>query len=95
VNVSYFLVADSAAQKEHKKIVCTIDGALVVASTGQIVGSEKITTATWKNDHTLSNYFLWKYEEPLFSDRIIWSRKWKKFSNSWDNGPWGSSGFSH
>lgn len=93
VTVSYYLLRDEGVRKEFKQYICTIDGVPVVSATSKIANAEKITMSTWKTKHTLSNYFLWKYEEPLFSDRVIWSRKWKKFSDSWDSCPWGNGRF--
>ncbi|KAI5190411.1 hypothetical protein NEMIN01_1035 [Nematocida minor] len=102
IAVQYYFLNDKTCKehllgdktdKEHKNAICTVEDRIVVASSVSIDNSEKITMSTWKNDHTLSNYFLWKYEEPLFSDSAMWSRQWKKFSDSWDNGPWRNSGF--
>ncbi|KAH9385174.1 uncharacterized protein NEMAJ01_0070 [Nematocida major] len=92
VDVQYYLV-DEEAPNGSLKSLCKIGNKAVVASLSEVPNAEKITISTWKNTHSLSSYFPWKYEEPLFSDKVLWSREWRGFSESWNSTPWRNNGF--
>ncbi|KAI5185930.1 hypothetical protein NEIRO03_2161 [Nematocida sp. AWRm78] len=91
VDIQYYLVELRASEK--KRAIYTIGDKSVVASDTHISESELITTDTWANANSASTYFSWKYEEPLFCDKLIWGKHWREkgFSDSWNSTPWKSS----
>ncbi|KAI5164118.1 hypothetical protein NEAUS03_2436, partial [Nematocida ausubeli] len=91
VDVKYYLV-----DRPNHNAIYKIGSKFVVAS-NEIMPGDRITTEIWSNPNSMSRYFSWRYEEPLFCDKLIWANinnpklKGKSFSESWDSAPWRST----